>query len=84
LALWWAQAAQQEPLTVAWLQQAEVAAGSPDVPVLPQAGSASASVRAVAALLPEEGAAVSVHAAAEPRPEAASGPSGQQAAAGAA
>ncbi|WP_456676376.1 hypothetical protein [Bradyrhizobium sp. RDM12] len=70
------QAAPQEPLTAAWLQQA----GQPDAPVLPQAAAGSVSVRA-AGLLPEE---VSVRAAAGLPPEEVSAPWVQQAAAGAA
>ncbi|MDN3277713.1 hypothetical protein QWJ07_25845 [Frankia sp. RB7] len=77
-----AQVVPQGPLKVVWLQQAEMLAAHPDVPVLPQAGAELVSVRA--GLPPEEEAAVSVHAAAEPRPEAASVPWVQQAAAGAA
>ena len=79
-----AQAVPQGPLKVAWLQQAEVSAEHPDAPVLPRAAAESASVRAAAGPLPEEAAAVSVHVAAEPRPEAVSVPWVQQAAAGAA
>jgi hypothetical protein len=59
LALWWAQAVPQGPLTAPWLRDAEASAWWPDVP----------APRAV----------VSVHAAAEPRPEAASAPWVQQA-----
>jgi hypothetical protein len=69
LALPPAQAVLQVPLKVAWLQQAE--AVHLDAPVLPRAAAAS-SVRA-AGPLPEE-AEVSVHVAAELRPEAASVP----------
>ncbi|TYL91193.1 hypothetical protein FXB40_29100, partial [Bradyrhizobium rifense] len=85
LALPPAQAVPQDPLKVAWQQQAGVAAGHLDAPVLPRAaaGGESALVRAAAGL-PPEAAAVSVHAAAEPRPEAASAPWVQPAAAGAA
>jgi hypothetical protein len=82
LALPPAQAVPQDPLKVAWLPQAEEAAVHLDAPVLPRAAAESASVSA--GLLPEEEAAVSAHAAAEPRPEAASVPWVQQAAAGAA
>jgi hypothetical protein len=80
LALPLAQAVPQDRLKVAWLPQAEV---HPDAPVLPQAAAELASVRAAAGPLPEE-AEVSAHAAAEPRPEAASVPWAQLAAAGAA
>jgi hypothetical protein len=77
-----AQAVPQDPLRVASQQQAEVAAGHPDAPVLPRAAAEeSVSVHAAAGRLPE---AEAVHAAAEPRPEVASAPWVQQAAAGAA
>jgi hypothetical protein len=82
LALPPAQAVPQDLLKAAWLQQAEEA-GHPDAPVLPRAAAAAESASVRAGLLPEE-AAVSVHVAAEPRPEAASAPWVQQAAAGAA
>jgi hypothetical protein len=78
LALPPAQAVPQGPLKVAWLQQAEVSVGQPDAPVLPRAAAESVSVRAAAEPLP---GAASVHVAAEPRPEAASVPWVQQAAA---
>lgn len=85
------QAVPQGPPKVACLQQAEVSAREPDAPVLPRAavesvwvraaaGPEEASARAAAELPPEE-AAVSAHVAAEPRPEAASAPWVQQAAA---
>ena len=82
LALPPAQAVPQDLLKAAWLQQAE-AAGHPDAPVLPRAAAAAESASVRAGLLPEA-AAVAAHAAAEPRPEAASAPWVQQAAAGAA
>jgi hypothetical protein len=64
--------AQAVPQKVAWPQQAEVAEES-DAPVLPRAVAESVSVRAAAGPL-QEAAAVSVHVAAEPRPEAVSAP----------
>ncbi|MET4391156.1 hypothetical protein ABIB73_006943 [Bradyrhizobium sp. F1.4.3] len=71
-----AQAVPQGPLTAALLPQAEVSAGQPDAPVLPRAASAAVSVHAAVGPQPE--AVVSVRAAAEPQPAAASEPWAQQ------